>query len=63
MIRERVHNAKEARALIKEAVHNGDIEKYDGTEWKSHSGEYLFHTQITELGSLICVNENGEEIV
>ena len=43
--KERVHNEKEARALMKEALQRGEIDLYDGTEWRTHEDKYLFTTQ------------------
>jgi len=43
--RERVHNEREARALMTEAIGREEIDLYDGTEWRTHEDKYLFHTQ------------------
>lgn len=44
---ELVHNDFEARALIKEAFRNGDEAKYDGCEFRSHDGKFLFTCKIS----------------
>lgn len=41
-----VHNRLEAQVLIKEALKRGDFDRFDGMEWFTHGGEYLFHTEV-----------------
>jgi hypothetical protein len=50
MDKERVHNQLEAETLIKEAFSRGTEEKYDGTRFFTHDGEFLFkcHIRLTE---------------
>lgn len=50
MDKERVHNRLEAETLIKEAFAKGEEEKYDGTRFFTHEGEFLFkcHIRLTE---------------
>ena len=36
-----VHNITEVKALIKESINSGDVEKFNGAQWFSHNGEYI----------------------
>jgi hypothetical protein len=44
----RVHNALEARALIKEINLRCDGEQYHECEWYTHDGKFLFRTTFNE---------------
>ena len=46
MRRERVHNEFEGIVLIKEAFKKGTEDKYDGTKFYTHEGDYLFKVEI-----------------
>lgn len=55
MNKERVHNQLEAEILIREAFSRGDEEKYDGTRFFTHDGEFLFkcHIRLTEYEMIL----------
>lgn len=58
MRKERVHNDKEARALVKEALRDGTFED---TQFFSHAGEYLF--SVTPVShDRVLVNYHDSEI-
>ena len=44
----RVHNEKEADALIKEYIEAGSIGEYDDSSWYTHSGEFLFKLKVLD---------------
>lgn len=47
-----VHNANEARALIREAIERGDIDSINEVSWFTHSDTYLFTTQKPCIDSI-----------
>ena len=63
MDKERVHNQLEAETLIKEAFACGTEEKYDGTRFFTHEGEFLFkcHIRLTEY-EMIWANGSGTTV-
>lgn len=60
MEKERVHNQLEAEVLIKQAYRHGDEEKYNGCQFFTHDGKFLFtcKTKLTEFE--IDFSHNGE---
>lgn len=46
-MKQNVHNILEVKALLKEELLSGDPDKYNGTMWYSHSGEYLCRSICT----------------
>lgn len=58
MRKERVHNEFEAVTLLKES-HNRGENKYDGTKFNTHDGEYLFTSFVSPLGYVLNIDSNG----
>jgi hypothetical protein len=59
MIKERVHNKLEAEILIKESLRDFDFDKYDGTKFYTHDGDFLFTCYIRPDGSYDMMFEDG----
>lgn len=47
-----VHNALEAKTLIKEAIEMGDVDSINDVSWFTHSGDYIFTTKTPFINSI-----------
>lgn len=51
VIRMRMSSESEAREEIERVQNTLTAAEYDGTEWLTHDGKYLFHTQLANPDS------------
>lgn len=62
MFKKYVHNLMEAKALTKEAIHNGSIYELDNCTFVSHSGKFIATVHIYKDSEVVLKTDEGNFI-